>query len=476
MKWQKSRKWIIKYVIVWIVCVSINLASAQEFTLGQEKLLGEGIFSPDGNLLAVKTVAGVLLFDTVSLRPIQSLSTQGGDVTDLAFSPDGCYLAWSDFFDMNNTKGVGVWDLVTFAQVAYFSFPWVSNCGSIIDVFYVPDGELLAARMCQYNFLEKYLPSMDAVHFWKVSTWEDHGVWDPHGTISNVVFTHDSKQFTASTIGYDGVTYMDGQFAIDVQTLETVSVRENIEDGIIAYYSPDGRFEVVLVHWNEEFPLLIRDTQNHNLIANLSAPEMCYHCDFSFSPDNKWLLAAISNANGELQQLILWNTQTWEIDHRLTLPNGQIIAEGFVKGSYWCAELTPTGELRLWDLIKGKLLASSSDPVSDVEPVGLKHRSWGVLKSSELLPSYPNPANPETWIPFVLHKTAEVKIRIYDIAGNLVRTLRLGNKSPGAYLNKKQAAYWDGKNDAGETVGSGIYFYQMRVGNETFVRKALLLK
>jgi hypothetical protein len=111
-----------------------------------------------------------------------------------------------------------------------------------------------------------------------------------------------------------------------------------------------------------------------------------------------------------------------------------------------------------------------------VQPRGKMPFTLGAIKETALLQNYPNPFNPETWMPFVLHEATEVEIRIYNVPGQLVRTLQLGRKAPGIYLNKAQAAYWDGTNDDGEAVGSGIYFYQMHAGSNTFVRKAVLLK
>lgn len=257
------------------------------------------------------------------------------------------------------------------------------------------------------------------------------------------------------------------QFVVDVETLRPIA-SSRIQENIIAY-SPDGRFEVVPINWDRA--LLIRDPKNHNPIANLSDQVTGYLLFHSISTDGKWL------ATYNLQkQVILWDTQTWEIEHRLKLPDGQTIARGFVKGSYWYADLAPTGELRIWDLIKGELLASSSDSAVDVQPMKLKRFTWGMLKSDTLLANYPNPAKPGTWIPFALNETADVEIRIYDVLGNLVRILQLGTKSPGAYRSKSQAAYWDGKNNLGELVGSGVYSYEMRTGKNTFLRKAVLLK
>ena len=79
-----------------------------------------------------------------------------------------------------------------------------------------------------------------------------------------------------------------------------------------------------------------------------------------------------------------------------------------------------------------------------------------------LLSNYPNPFNPETWIPYHLSAPAEVTLTIYDADGGVVRTLELGHRAAGYYTNRGRAAYWDGRNHLGELVGSGVYFYQLR--------------
>lgn len=97
-------------------------------------------------------------------------------------------------------------------------------------------------------------------------------------------------------------------------------------------------------------------------------------------------------------------------------------------------------------------------------------------KDSRLLASFPNPANPDTWIPYQLANDADVTIKIYDVSGKLVRTLELGCKPAGSYIDKDRAAYWDGKNEAGEKVASGIYFYNIQAGEFTATRKTLIVK
>lgn len=96
--------------------------------------------------------------------------------------------------------------------------------------------------------------------------------------------------------------------------------------------------------------------------------------------------------------------------------------------------------------------------------------------TTALLPNYPNPFNPETWIPYHLAHNADVRLTIYDIKGVIVRRLDLGHQPAGYYTDKTQAAYWDGRNDLGETVGSGVYFYELQAGDFSATRKLVILK
>ncbi len=97
-----------------------------------------------------------------------------------------------------------------------------------------------------------------------------------------------------------------------------------------------------------------------------------------------------------------------------------------------------------------------------------------ILGSSALGQNYPNPFNPETWIPYQLAEPSNVVIKIYKSTGELIRTIDLGYKQAGFYNDKLKSAYWDGKDDNGQTVGSGIYFYTIQAGNFTATRKMLL--
>ena len=93
-----------------------------------------------------------------------------------------------------------------------------------------------------------------------------------------------------------------------------------------------------------------------------------------------------------------------------------------------------------------------------------------------LLPNYPNPFNPETWIPYRLAQAAEVTLTIYDTEGVPVRRLDLGHQFAGDYTDRVRAVYWDGRNASGEQVASGIYFYSLSAGDYSATRKMIILK
>ena len=102
--------------------------------------------------------------------------------------------------------------------------------------------------------------------------------------------------------------------------------------------------------------------------------------------------------------------------------------------------------------------------------------AYEIPAKSKLLSNYPNPFNPETWIPYGLANDTDVQISIYDISGALVRQLDLGHQRAGHYTERSRAAYWDGRNGSGEQVASGVYFYTLTADDFTATRKMLVGK
>ena len=133
-------------------------------------------------------------------------------------------------------------------------------------------------------------------------------------------------------------------------------------------------------------------------------------------------------------------------------PNGKYLA--CVNGSL----------VRIW-LNTGGLGAPSANQEPEKSP-----------EATTLLPNFPNPFNPETWIPYQLAQPAEVTVSIHAADGKLVRTLTLGHLPAGVYQEKERAAYWDGKNEQGEPVASGIYFYTLTAGDFSATKKLLIRK
>ena len=101
---------------------------------------------------------------------------------------------------------------------------------------------------------------------------------------------------------------------------------------------------------------------------------------------------------------------------------------------------------------------------------------YEIPAETELLRNYPNPFNPETWIPYHLSEDADVSLTIYDVNGALVRDINVGHQTAAKYDTRSKAIYWDGRNQFGEQVASGIYFYSLSAGDFSATRKMVILK
>ena len=115
-------------------------------------------------------------------------------------------------------------------------------------------------------------------------------------------------------------------------------------------------------------------------------------------------------------------------------------------------------------------------PPFAVEPFGLKIETLGQVKRTALYQNFPNPFNPETWFPYRLAAETPVTFGIYNVQGQLMRELNLGTQAAGNYLSRNAAAYWDGRDEYGEMVSSGIYFYTLEAGAFQSTRRMLVLK
>ena len=167
------------------------------------------------------------------------------------------------------------------------------------------------------------------------------------------------------------------------------------------------------------------------------------------------------------------------------------VMEAQVRGNYFAAataDLNYRSVVELGDTLELIVTDTHGNIASErfnftVDPMNLANAvlnvtldGIGAPKQSLLLQNYPNPFNPETWIPYRLSENGQVSISIYDTNGRPIRTISLGYRSAGFYQDQGRAAYWDGRNDLGEPVASGIYFYQLITPSFQQTRRMLIVK
>ena len=170
----------------------------------------------------------------------------------------------------------------------------------------------------------------------------------------------------------------------------------------------------------------------------------------------------------------LWDVSTGEHLQTLEGHTGWIRLVVFSPDGSTLASTSEDSTMLLWDLrhittwgdIK-RMAVDSTMHTPELSPSATPMTP----AETALLPNYPNPFNPETWIPYHLGKPVEVVLTIYDMKGQAVRSLVVGHQPDGVYRSRKRAAYWDGRNEMGEAVANGVYFCTMTAGEFAATRK-----
>ena len=410
----------------------------------------------------------------------------------LGFSADGERIATTHW------GIVRVWNTVTTEIIAEIQY----DNGSYAVAF-SPNGQYVGIAHADRR-----------ITVWEVDTVTVKHVLPGAGWNRAITFSPDSRLVAA-------VTFSPVIRIWDVRTGEKIAELEE-RDVSISYgalrFSPDGKWfagagnNIIVIWETQGFTL-------QHFIKGLSATNR-YINSLEFDPDSRWIAGYTGRPEYKIK---FWNIETKEID--LELPTGTAQTVGFSPDGRWFTtriygpdRSADAPGVQIWDTKTGQLLAKLSSPYRqiifspdgktvavayddgrihlapiEVEPdisritlVAAKpiagDPSWApsdppqaVVKSA-LLSNYPNPFNPETWIPYQLAAASSVRIHIYDVMGQGVRTLEIGQQPAGAYLSRNRAAYWDGRNALGERVVTGVYFYRLETDNFTATKRLVIVK
>ena len=463
------------------------------------------VFSPNGFTLVSAGREGIRFWRTRTVQGLRTIPEHAPPVLSVAFSPGG-----DSFVSGGIDWSLRLWDVRTREIRQRFE-------GYAASVAFSPDGRMLASGALFPDFRRYFTQQADGyapVRLWDADTGKFLRELKAHkGTVFSVAFSLDGSMLASGsrdkTICLWDTRIGDNLFTFQGHTDEIYSVA----------FSPDGR---TLASGSLDKTVRLWDVRSGENLYTLGAHTKQV-TSVEFSPDGTLL------ASGGLDKTIrLWQPQTGQALRTLKgytgwvtclafSPDGSVLASG--TGDHPLGD-TNTNSIRFWNPRTGKLLQTLDGHSAFVTSVdflpnsgGLASASldgtillwdfttpatWGNIKrmaavdnsnylpnpsppasaptATLLLPNYPNPFNPETWIPYQLANPATVMLTIYDMRGHAVRTLAVGYQPPGVYRSRDRAAYWDGRNEMGETVANGVYFCTLRAGDYTATRKMLVSK
>ena len=421
----------------------VNTGTEIKKLIGHTDSVNSVSFSPDGQAIVSTSVDQTVRLWDVATGTHETLTRHTDDISSLSFSPDGQIIAGGSW-----DGTVRLWDVNTGRQRKIL----IGHKGVVWDVSFSRDGQTLASGSGDRT-----------LHLWNITTGIQHQILTGHTQgVYSVAFSPDG-QTLASGSADRIICLWDVPTGTQRQTLTG-----HTDTVLSVAFSPDGQ--------------TLASGGNDNTIRLWgSAPDV--------QPP---ALAADVNGDGvvDIQDMKLVHANLGKYGQNDADVNGDGIvnaedialvlaaieaAGGAPARHTQVSHLFTAEEVQQW-LTEARQFADKSP--AHRRGVLLLEQLLTLLTAEEtvLLPNYPNPFNPETWIPYRLAKPAEVILTIYAVNGQVVRTLDLGHQAAGFYENRSRAAYWDGRNAQGEPVASGVYFYTLTAGDFSATRKMLIRK
>ncbi len=459
------------------------------------------VFSPDGRtLVSAGSVDGtVRLWDVDTWTEIAILRGHTGWVNSVSFSPDG-----KTIVSGSNDGTVRLWDVATRTEISRLQ----GHTAAVKSVSFSPDGHILASGSID-----------NTVRLW--DTRAEIGRLEGHtAAVNSVVFSPDGRILAS---GSD-----DGTVLLwDITSIEATSLllggflTAKIDPGNdVDYFSVQVEAFGQLTLWTTTTGTLdtigtLQDSEGGTLATNTDKnvdEELNFRIEQDVYPGTYYIKVQSYDQKTGDYTIYAAFTPAKDVngDGVVSVIDLVLVAENF--GSSGCnpctGDVNGDGEVNREDIIAvlDALEAAAAAPAAVSTTESLQRwidrakqlnrtdtrfqkgiavlqnllttlrETETVPKATALLANYPNPFNPETWIPYQLAKETDVTLRIYAIDGTLVRTLALGHQPAGMYQSRSRAAYWDGRNTIGESVASGLYFYTLTAGDFSATRKLLLRK
>ena len=413
-------------------------------------------FSPDGDTLASvgSNDSMVRLWNARTGELLGRPETFASTVSSIAFSPDGRTLVW------NEGSRIRSWEVRT-GVLRYSGIG--GHSGIVNSVAFSPGEGTLASG------------SWDgSIGLWDVRVRENKQLFYAHkGGVTSVDFSPDG--FILASGGRDKtVRLWDARTGDRIRSLsgqmdETITVTFSHNGELLAGGSR-GRYS-----WSEISDTTIRiwDARTGDHLHTLEGHTSGVSC-LAFFPGAPIL------ASGSYDNTIrIWNARTGENIHTLEGHMGAVSSVAFSPDGNTLVSGSRDATILLWEFRRfaawGDIKHAAAEGTMQASELSPSATAFIPVRTA-LLPNYPNPFNPETWIPYQLKKSAQVTLTIYDMNGGRVRTLTVGYQPAGTYRSRERAAYWNGQNEVGEPVANGVYFYTLSAGDFSATRKMLVGK